>query len=297
VEYVKGCDVVGAGFNEIAKAQEAARRAKIAVVVVGENEWQAPRKTGTDGEGYDVATLELTGLQLDLVKAVCETGTPTVVVLVNGRPLAIPWIAENVPAVVEAWLPGEKGGQAVAEVLFGDYNPSGRLTVTVPRHAGQLPVYYNSKPSKRYWLKEGWGKPYADLDPTPLYEFGHGLSYTEFAYSDLKIEPKSAGPGGTVRISATVKNTGRRVGAEVAQLYLSDTISSVVTPVMQLKGFERIVLEPGGAKTVTFTLTPEHLALLDRHLEWVVEPGTFEVMVGHSSKDIRLRGTFEIAGP
>jgi len=296
VEYVRGCDVVGDGHDEIAQAKEAARRVKVAVVVVGENEWRSPNRTGTDGEGYDVATLELTGSQLDLVKAVCETGTPTVVVLVNGRPLAIPWIAENVPAVVEAWLPGEKGGQAVTEVLFGDFNPCGRLPVTVPRHAGQLPVYYNSKPSKAYWLKEAWGKPYADLNPTPLYEFGYGLSYTDFAYSDLKIEPKSAGVGGTIWVSATIRNTGSRPGAEVVQLYLSDLVSGVVTPVMQLRGFERVVLEPGEAKTVRFELTPEQLALLDRHLEWVVEPGTFEVLLGHSSKDIRLKGTFEITG-
>jgi beta-glucosidase len=186
VEYVRGCDVVGTGHDEITKAREAARRAKVAVVVVGENEWRSPGRTGTDGEGYDAATLELTGRQLDLVKAVRETGTPTVVVLINGRPLAIPWIAENIPAVVEAWLPGEKGGQAVAEVLFGDCNPSGRLAVTVPRHAGQLPVYYNSRPSKTYWTEHGWGKPYVDMAPTPLYEFGYGLSYTEFEYSNLK---------------------------------------------------------------------------------------------------------------
>jgi beta-glucosidase len=286
--------VVGSGYNEIAKAQDAAQRAKVAVVVVGENEWRSPNHTGTDGEGYDVATLELTGLQLDLVKAVCETGTPTVVVLVNGRPLATPWIAQKVPAVVEAWLPGEKGGQAVAEVLFGDCNPSGRLPVTVPRHAGQLPVYYNCKPSKTYWVEHGWGKPYADMNPAPLYEFGYGLSYTDFAYSDLKIEPKTGGPGATIQVSATVKNTGRRAGDEIVQLYLSDLVSSVVTPVMQLRGFERVSLKPGEAKTVRFALTPEHLALLNRHLEWEVEPGVFEVMIGHSSKDIRLRDTFEI---
>jgi beta-glucosidase len=294
VQYVKGCDVVGAKLNEIAKAQDAARRAKVAVVVVGENEWGSANKTGTDGEGYDVATLELTGMQLDLVKAVYETGTPTVVVLVNGRPLAVRWIAENVPAVVEAWLPGEKGGQAVAEILFGDCNPSGRLTVTVPRHAGQLPVYYNSKPSKTYWLEHGWGKPYADMDPSPLYEFGHGLSYTEFEYSNLQIEPRTIPTGGTVQVSAEVKNTGSRAGAEVVQLYLHDVIGTVVTPVKELRGFEKIQLEPGQTKTVSFAVTPEHMALLDRHLEWVVEPGTFEVMVGHSSKDIRLKGTFEV---
>ncbi len=295
VEYVKGCDVVGTTVNEIAKAQEAAKRAKVAVVVVGENEWGSANKTGTDGEGYDVATLELTGMQLDLVKAVHETGTPTVVVLVNGRPLAVRWIAENVPALVEAWLPGEKGGQAVAEVLFGDCNPSGRLSITVPRHAGQLPVYYNCKPSKTYWLEHGWGKPYADMDSSPLYEFGYGLSYAEFEYRNLKIEPRTVATGGTVRVSADIKNTGSRAGAEVVQLYLHDVIGTVVTPVKELRGFEKIQLEPGQTKTVSFAVTPEHMALLDRHLEWVVEPGTFEVQVGHSSKDIRLKGTFEVA--
>jgi beta-glucosidase len=295
VEYVKGCDVVGSGHNEIARAQEAAKRAKVAVVVVGENEWGSPNKTGTDGEGYDVATLELTGLQLDLVKAVYETGTPTVVVLVNGRPLAVRWIAENIPGIVEAWLPGEKGGQAVAEVLFGDCNPSGRLSVTVPRHAGQLPVYYNCKPSKTYWLEHGWGKPYADLDSSVLYEFGCGLSYTEFEYSNLKIEPGTVGTGGTVRVSADVRNKGSRPGSEVVQLYIHDVIATVVTPVKELRGFEKVQLQPGQTKTVGFTVTPEQMALLNRYLEWVVEPGTFEVMLGHSSKDIRLKGTFDVA--
>ncbi|MBN1507989.1 MAG: glycoside hydrolase family 3 C-terminal domain-containing protein [Sedimentisphaerales bacterium] len=296
VEYVKGCDVVGTGNNEIDEAREAARRAKVAIVVVGENEWGSPNKTGTDGEGYDAATLELTGLQLDLVKAVHETGTPTVVVLINGRPLAIRWVAENVPAVVEAWLPGEKGGQAVAEVLFGDHNPSGRLTVTVPRHAGQLPVYYNCKPSKAHWVEHGWGKPYVDMNPTPLYEFGHGLSYTKFQYSNLKIEPRNPGIGGSVHVSVDIENTGDRPGSEVVQLYIDDPISSVVTPVKQLRGFEKVLLAPGESKTVRFVLTPEHLALLNRYLEWVVEPGEFRVMVGRSSKDIRLTGTFEVAG-
>lgn len=294
VEYVKGCDVVGTDHSEIDKAREAAKRAKVAVVVVGENEWGSPNKTGTDGEGYDVATLELTGLQLDLIKAVYETGTPTVVVLVNGRPLAVRWVAENVPALVEAWLPGEKGGQAVAEILFGDCNPSGRLSVTVPRHAGQLPVYYNCKPSKTYWLGQGWGKPYADLDSSPLYEFGYGLSYTEFEYTNLKVEPATISTGGTVRVTADIRNKGDRAGAEVVQLYLHDVIGSVVTTVKELRGFEKIQLDPGQTKTVTFTVTPDQMALLNRHLEWVVEPGTFEVQVGHSSKDIRLKGTFEV---
>ena len=169
VTYVKGCNVIGAEPNDIAKAREAASNADVAIVVVGENQGGASGKPPTNGEGRDAATLELTGLQEELVKTVHAGGTPTVVVLVNGRPLAARWVAQNIPAIVEAWLPGEKGGQAVAEVLFGDTNPSGRLPVTVPRHVGQLPVYYNAKKSKRHWLQSGWGRAYADLEPTPLY--------------------------------------------------------------------------------------------------------------------------------
>ena len=184
----------------------------------------------------------------------------------------------------------------MADVLFGDCNPSGRLTVTVPRHVGQLPVYYNHKPSKSYWVEHGWGKPYVDMNPKPLYEFGYGLSYTKFEYSNLKVEPKTAGIGGSVRVSADIENTGDRPGTEVVQLYINDVISSVVTPVKQLRGFEKIPLRPGEKKAISFVLTPEHLALLNRHLEWVVEPGTFQVMVGHSSKDIRLTGAFDVTG-
>jgi len=294
VTYVKGCDVIGNEINDIAKAREAAKNADVAVVVVGENEWSAAGKKGTDGEGYDVASLELTGLQEELVRAVYETGTPTVVVLINGRPLAIRWIAEHVPAVVEAWIPGEQGGLAVADVLFGDYSPSGRLSVTVPRHAGQLPVYYNHKPSKAYWLKQGWGKPYADMNPEPLFEFGFGLSYTRFAYSNLRIDQTKIAPGGTVTVSADVKNTGKRKGEEVVQLYIRDVTSSVTTPVKQLRGFEKTALEPGEIKSVRFALGPEQLALLDRNLKWVVEPGKFQVMVGSSAKNIQLTGTFEV---
>ncbi|MFC1542156.1 glycoside hydrolase family 3 C-terminal domain-containing protein, partial [Candidatus Latescibacterota bacterium] len=294
VEYVKGCDVIGEDINEISEAQNAAKRADIAIVVLGENEWGTEGKKGTNGEGYDVASLDLTGLQEDLVKAVYETGTPTVVVLINGRPLSIRWIAENVPSIVEAWIPGEQGGTAVADILFGDYNPSGRLPITVPRHVGQLPSYYNYKPSKKHWIERGWGKAYADMSALPLYEFGFGLSYTTFEYSNLRIEPKETGPAGEIKISMEVKNTGDREGAEVVQLYINDVISTVTTPVKELKGFEKITLNSGEQKTVMFTLTPEHLSLLDRNLECVVEPGTFEVMVGSSSEDIRLTGNFEI---
>lgn len=294
VEYVKGCDVIGTELNEISEAQNAAKKADIAVVVLGENEWRTEGRKGTNGEGYDVASLDLTGFQEDLVKAVWETGTPTIVVLINGRPLSIRWIAEHVPSIVEAWIPGEQGGNAVADVLFGDYNPSGHLPITVPRHVGQLPVYYNFKPSKKHWIEHGWGKAYADMSALPLFEFGYGLSYTTFEYNNLRISPKVTGPAGEIHISVDVKNTGDRQGEEVVQLYINDVISSVTTPVKELKDFEKVKLNSGEQKTVMFTLTPEHLFLLDRNLECVVEPGTFDVMIGSSSEDIRLTGNFDI---
>ena len=296
VEYVQGCNVVGSEVNQIREAARAARRAEVAVVVLGENEWQAEGGKGTSGEGYDVATLELTGLQQQLVQAVVATGTPTVVVLIAGRPLAIPWIAENVPAVLHAWLPGERGGIAVAEVLFGRVNPSGKLTATMPRHAGQFPFYYNYKPSKQYWLEEGWGNSYADLDWRPVYEFGHGLSYTSFGYSNLNISPEQTGTRGSVRVSIDVRNIGPRAGMEIVQLYVRDLKSSVVTPVKSLKGFEKVSLEPGQSQEVEFLLGPEHLSLFDRNLERIVEPGEFEVMAGSSSEKIHLRGNFSLLG-
>ena len=295
VRYVKGCNVMGDKLNEIDKARDAAANADVAIVVLGENEWQAHDKdgerVGTSGEGFDAATLELTGLQQQLCQAVIETGTPTIVVMINGRALATPWIAENVPAFIEAWIPGEKGGQAIAEVIFGDINPSGKLSVTIPRHVGQLPVYYNHPKSKRHWLDKGWGIAYADLDPTPLYSFGHGLSYTKFEYSNLLFDKKEIEPGGTSNITVDIKNIGTRAGKEVAQLYIEDVVASVETPVMELRGFAKVELQPGETKTVTFRLAPEHLALYDRHLNRVVEPGDFKVMIGASSTDIRLRDT------
>ena len=294
VSYVKGCNVKGDELDEIDQAVKAAGKAEIAILVLGENEWQKENRQGTSGEGYDVATLELTGKQQELVRKVVATGTPTIVVLINGRPLAIPWIDEHVPAIVEAWLPGEKGGDAVADVLFGDYNPGGKLTVTFPRHAGQLPVYYNYKPSKSYWLEKGWGNSYADIDYHPLYEFGYGLSYTSFEYGELDISPVSSAPHGQFQINAEIKNTGSRAGSEVVQLYLRDKIGSVVRPVKELKGFKRVWLEPGESDTVGFVLTREELKMLDKHLDWVVEPGEFDIMIGSSSEDIRLRGTLRI---
>jgi beta-glucosidase len=294
VSHIKGCDVIGAGVNEIEKARQAASKADAAIVVVGENEWQTEGGRGTSGEGYDAATLELTGLQEDLVKAVAATGTPTVVVLINGRPLAVRSVAERVPAILEAWPCGEKGGQAVAEVLFGDVNPSGKLPVTVPRHAGQLPVYYNAKKSKQYWIEEGWGHPYVDMEPSPLFPFGHGLSYTTFEYGGLRLGAADIGPSDSIQVYVDVKNTGNRHGEEIVQLYIQDVTSSVATPIKELKGFARIGLEPGRKKTVGFTLTPDDLALYDADLKRIVEPGLFKVFVGSSSGDIRATGEFTV---
>jgi beta-glucosidase len=301
INFAKGCDVLGNDKSGFPEATSAAKQSDVAIVVVGEQQEKESggddsdaRNRPTVGEGYDVASLDLTGVQEDLIKAVVETGTPTVVVLINGRPLSIRWTAAHAPAILEAWEPGERGGEAIAEVLFGDINPGGHLPITIPRHVGQLPAYYNFKPSKAYWIKEGWGERYVDMPATPLYPFGYGLSYTQFEYSNLRIEPPESGPAGTVRVSVDVKNIGARAGDEVVQLYIHDVVGTVSTPVKQLRGFQRVSLQPGESKTVDFALGPEDLALLNRDMHWVVEPGDFEMMVGSSSEDIRARGVLQM---
>jgi beta-glucosidase len=299
VSHVKGCGVNTHDRSGFAGAVAAAKRADVAIVVVGE---QARREDArneeppTDGEGYDVASLDLTGVQEDLVRAVAATGTPTVVVLINGRPLSVPWEAEHAPAIVEAWEPGERGGEAVADVLFGDYDPSGRLAITIPRSVGQLPSYYNYQPSKDYWIRRAWSevRGYVDMPGTPLYPFGYGLSYTKFDYSNLRIDPPEIHPAGNVRVSVDVKNAGDRAGEETVQLYLHEAFAPISTPVKQLRGFERVALGPGELKTVTFTLMPDDLQLLDRDLRWVVVPGDFQIMVGRSSDDLPLQGTLRV---
>lgn len=258
------------GPSGIEQAAALAASADVAIVAVGDS-------TRTCGEGYDRVSLELPGQQLDLIKAVYETGTPTVVVLQNGRPVTMEWIAKKIPAIVEAWYPGEAGGTAIAEVLFGDYNPAGRLPITFPKTVGQVPLFYDYKPSAR--------RNYVEMDSRPLYPFGYGLSYTRFAYSNIRVEPRRIGPAGTVTVSVDVENVGDRAGDEVVQLYVNDLVSSVTTPVAALRGFKRIHLAPGEKRTVTFTLGPEHLALLDRNMQWVVEPGEFEVRVGGNSQE------------
>lgn len=289
--YAKGCDLTDASTGGFAEAVEIARRAEVAVLVMGGKSGLTP--DCTCGEFRDRADIGLPGVQEGLVRAIYETGTPVVVVLIDGRPCAIPWIAEHLPAIVEAWLPGEEGGEAVADVLFGDYNPGGKLPITFPRTVGQIPIFYNHKPSG------GRSFPYGDyisLSARPLFPFGHGLSYTRFVFDNLQIAPNQVGSEGKVSISVEVKNVGEREGDEVVQLYLHDVLSSITRPVKELKGFKRITLQPGEKKTVTFTLVVSQLGLYNQDMAFVVEPGAVEVMVGSSSEDIRLTGKFDIVG-
>ena len=299
VSYVKGCGVKSQDKSGFPEAVAAAKHADVAIVVVGEQarrEGAENQEPPTDGEGYDVASLDLTGVQEDLIRAVFATGTPAIVVLVNGRPLSIRWEAANIPAIVEAWEPGERGAEAMADVLFGDYNPSGRLAITIPRSVGQLPAYYNYQPSKAYWIHRGWthDRGYVDMPGTPLYPFGYGLSYSKFEYSNLRIDPAEIHPAGSARVSVDVKNMGGRAGVETAQLYLHETFGPVSTPVKQLRGFEKVTLQPGEMKTMTFTLMPEDLQLLDQKMHWAVVPGDFEIMVGSSSDNLPLKGTLKV---
>jgi beta-glucosidase len=261
----------------IAAAVAMARRSDVAVVVAGVEE----------GEFRDRARLGLPGRQEELIQAVAATGKPVIVVLIGGSAIAMSSWLDSASAVIDAWYPGEAGGDAVADVLTGAFNPSGRLPLTFPIAEGQLPLYYNHKPTGR-------GDDYVDLTGQPLFPFGFGLSYTTFEYSGLAIEPAEIAAAGKAVVRCVVTNTGRRSGGEVAQLYIRDVLASVARPVMELAGFERVHLEPGQAATVVFELAPEHLRMLDRDLKWVVEPGAFQIMVGGSSKDIRLRGQLTV---
>ncbi len=308
VNYAKGCEITDPHWpetevlpepltkedrSEISKAVESARNSDLAVVVLGDS-------MKTVGESASRTSLDLPGHQLELVQAVYSTGKPVVVVLINGRPMCINWIDKYVPGIIEAWFPGAQGGTAVADVLFGDYNPGGKLTVTFPRTVGQIPFNFPTKP-KAQWEGEKTRVNGA------LYYFGQGLSYTTFAYSNLKIEAanrsvsvsgRGSSPtvreGSNLKVMFEVKNTGTRAGDEVVQLYTRDLVSSVTTYEENLRGFERVHLKPGETKMLSFTLKPADLALWNRDMHFVVEPGKFRVMVGSGSEDIRLSGEFEI---
>jgi beta-glucosidase len=290
VNFARGCDITREGGNWwadashpsdpaedeklIAQAVEAARASDVALLVLGGNE-DTNKEAWADNHLGDRDSLDLVGRQNDLVKAILATGKPTVVMLINSGPLSINYVAENVPAVLEGFYLGEETGTGVADVLFGDYNPSGKLPVSFPRTVGQLPVYYDYKPTaKRGYL-------YANKEP--LFPFGYGLSYTTFEYSDLKVSPERIPPDGRAQVSVTVTNTGRRAGEEIVELYIRDEVSSVTRPVKELKDFARVALAPGESRTVSLNLTPDKLAFYDLNMKRTVEPGTFDVMVGTSS--------------
>jgi beta-glucosidase len=233
-------------------------------------------------------------VQNDLAQAVLDTGKPVIVVLINGRPYAIPELAEHAGAILEAWLPGEEGGTAIAEALFGEINPGGKLPITFPRSVGQIPIHYNHKPSA---MTSNWYGDYMDESVKPLYPFGHGLSYTTFTYELLSITPAQATAGATVTIGLQVTNNGARRGDEVVQLYVHDEYASVPRPVKELKGYSRLTLDPGERKTVLFHLPVNQLAFYNHDFDLILEPGRVEVLLGSSAEDIRLRGALEITGP
>ncbi|RPI02698.1 MAG: beta-glucosidase [Ignavibacteriae bacterium] len=302
VTFVKGVDVVDENFpvsdildtplsnnekEQIQQAVAAAKQSDAAVLVVGEDD-------RTVGESRSRVSLNLPGHQLELVKAVVETGVPTVVVLMNGRPLTINWIDKHAAAILEAWYPGAKTGDAIAKTLFGEYNPGGKLPVTFPKSVGQVPLNFPYMPASQSYFPDD-PEDFAQVTG-PLYPFGYGLSYTRFEFSDLQIAPLKQNTGGTVQVSLTVKNTGKRKGDEVVQLYIHEKVTPVIVPASQLRGFKRITLEPGETQIVQFQLTPEDVQLLNQNMEWEVVPGTFEVMIGSSSVDIKLRGEFVITG-
>lgn len=286
INYALGCDVTGESKEGFKEALEVASASDVIIAVMGEKSGMFG--VGTSGEGCDVTSLRLPGFQEELVKELCDTGKPVILVLINGRPISLGWVVERCSAVLEAWYPGEEGGNAVADILFGHYNPGGRLPISFPRDVGQIPVNYNMKPSSF--------RNYISMEAKPLFSFGHGLSYTGFEYSSLGIEPDKTGPTGKIRISFKIKNVGGRTGDEVVQLYVRDVVASVTRPLMELKGFRRISLEPGETKGIEFTLFAEQLAFYDQYMRLIVEPGEFDVMVGSSSEDIRLRGKFNITG-
>ena len=296
VHYAPGCEIVRRSEEGLAAAVEAARRSDVAIVVLGlsqELEGEEGQREGVRGgqasEG-DRSALELTPAQEELLQAVHATGTPVVLVLLNGSPLALRWASEHVPAIVEAWYPGEEGGTALADVLFGDYNPGGRLPITFYRSLDQVPPFTDYRMA---------GRTYRYFEGDPLYPFGYGLSYTRFEYTNLRISPATVRPPEEVRVSVEVRNVGGRAGDEVVQLYLRDVVASLPVPLRELQGFTRINLAPGEKQTVTFILTPRQMSLVDAKGRRVVEPGTFEVSVGGGQPGTAaptVQGVFEVIG-
>ncbi len=308
IRYARGCGITDLSRDGIREAVRVARASDVVVLVMGGTSstisgigWGAdiPGERNTCGEGFDRHELDHPGVQPELIRAVVETGKPVVLVMVHGRAYTIAWEKEHIPAIVETWYNGEQAGTALAEVLFGEVNPSGKLPVSVPASVGHIPVTGNYKPSARgYYRSPGTpeqpGRDYVFASPAPLFCFGHGLSYTEFAYSDLKISSERLYTDGVAEISFTLTNTGERDGAEVAQLYINDVCSSVTTPVRDLKGFQKVFLKKGESKRVVIELQKSDLYLWNAEMKRVLEPGDFEIFVGGSSENLPLKGVLTI---
>jgi len=286
VEFVQGCEITGSENTDLENAVEATKNAETAILVLGDKAGHF--RQGTVGEGTDTADISLPGDQDRLARAVMETGTPTIIVLLNGRPFAMPEIAENASAIIEAWFPGQEGAGAIADVLFGDINPGGKTTLTFSRTAGAQPCFYNHKLLAK-------GVPNLP-EFEPVFPFGHGLSYTVFEYSDLALSADEVPVDGEFQLGCTVRNTGDVEGEEVVQLYIQDLLASVTRPVKELKGFVRVGLEPGEAKKITFHIHTDMLSFTGIDFKRVVEPGEIKLMLGSSSVDIRLETTITLTG-
>ena len=288
--YAKGCEIEGTNKDGFAEAVETAKQADVVILSIGE-------RRDMSGEAKSRSDIHLPGVQEDLVKAVMATGKPVVVLINAGRPLVFNWTADNVPAILYTWWLGTEAGNAIANVLFGDYNPSGKLPMTFPREVGQVPIYYNHFSTGRPAKDENstnYVSAYIDLKNSPKYPFGYGLSYTTFDYSGLKLSSTKIKSNESVKVSFQLKNTGKVAGEEVVQLYLKDKFGSVVRPVLELKDFQKLKLNAGESKTIEFTIDKEKLSFYNNKLEWDAEPGDFEVMIGTSSADIKLRSDFEL---
>lgn len=287
--YAKGCgieDMSKAGFQE---AISVANQSDVIVLSIGER-WNM------SGEAKSRSNIHIPGVQEELIKELQKTGKPIVILVNAGRPLIFNWTADNMPTIVYTWWLGSEAGNAIADVLFGDYNPSGKLPMSFPREEGQIPIYYNHFSTGRPSINEDkvYKSAYVDLPNTPRFPFGYGLSYTTFKYSDLKLSKSKMTSSGTIEVSATITNTGKYAGEEVVQLYLQDKFGSVVRPILELKDFQKIKLEVGESKTIKFVITNEKLSFYNKDLKWDSEPGDFELMIGSSSADIRLKSTFEL---
>ncbi|MNQ11765.1 Periplasmic beta-glucosidase precursor [compost metagenome] len=288
--YAKGCEIEGTNKDGFAEAVATAKQADVVILSIGE-------RRDMSGEAKSRSDLHLPGVQEDLVKAVMATGKPVVVLINAGRPLVFNWTADNVPAIVYTWWLGTEAGNAIANVLFGDYNPSGKLPMTFPREVGQVPIYYNHFSTGRPAKDENatnYVSAYIDLKNSPKYPFGYGLSYTTFDYSGLKLSSTKIKSNETIKVSFQLKNSGKVAGEEVVQLYLKDKFGSVVRPVLELKDFQKVKLNAGESKTIEFTIDKEKLSFYNDKVEWVAEPGDFEVMIGASSADIKLKSDFEL---